>query len=154
MTTKSECNLLVMQVEAFSREITALGKRMRASAGQADIDHLRRISGLGRACGSLGLLTAPWAFNPASVALLAFGLMTRFVVGHTVGHGAYDHIPGVPSRFTKRRFARGGRRVLDSPDWWTQEDWTHTHNQIHHRHAQAPADSDVMDPAFLSKRPM
>ena len=145
---------MTMDVDRFSREITALSRRMRDRTGRADLDHLRRIGVLGRACGLLGFVTAPFAPNPASVALLALGLMARFVVGHAVAHGAYDRIPDVPARCTRRRFARGWRRLLDWPDWWTTEDWVHTHNRIHHRHTQAPGDADVMDPAFLARRPL
>lgn len=143
-----------MQADVFSEKVTALGRRMRADAGPADIGHLRGISGLGRVCGTVGFLTAPFALNPVSIGLLALGLMARFVVGHAVGHGAYDRIPGVPPRYTRRHFARGWRRVLDWPDWWTREDWDHTHNRVHHRHTQAPDDADVMDPAFMARRPL
>ena len=143
-----------MQADLFSRHVSALGERMRGTAGQADVDHLRRISMIGRACGMLGFVTAPLMLNPVSVALLATGLMARFVVGHAVGHGAYDRIPGVPAHYTRRHFAQGWRRLLDWPDWWTPADWAYTHNRLHHRHAQAPGDTDVMDPTFLERRPM
>jgi len=40
-----------------SWEITILSRRLRDGAGQADLDHLRRIGTLGRACGLLRFAT-------------------------------------------------------------------------------------------------
>lgn len=145
---------MVMQVEAFSDEVTSLGEAMRRRSGQADIDHLRRLDRAGRLCGVLGLATAWLAPNPASVALLAIGMMSRFVVGHAIGHGCYDALPGVPRHYTRRHFARGWRRWVDWLDWWHPDDWAFTHNQIHHAHTQSPLDGDVMDSEFLKRFPV
>jgi fatty acid desaturase len=140
-------------LEAFDREVTALGEALRRDAGPADLRHLRMVEWAGRLCSLLGLATAWIAPNPASVFLLAQGMMARFIIGHQIGHGSYDGIVGVPKRYCRKHFARGWRRFVDWLDWWNYEDWLYTHNQLHHPNTQTPLDGDVMDSRFLIHRP-
>ncbi len=145
--------MAVPDYDAFERELTALGQELRAGSGRADILHLRRLERWGRLFCLLGHATAWLAPNPVSVGLLAQGMMARFIIGHHVGHGGYDRVPGVPKRYTKRCFGRGWRRFVDWLDWWGQEDWRYTHNQLHHHHTQAPLDGDIMDAGFVTGQP-
>ncbi len=138
---------------AFERELTALGERLRRDIGKADFRHLLRIQWIGRLCMATGLATAWIAPNPLSVVLLAQGMIVRFFIGHHVGHGGYDAVPGIPARYTRKHFARGWRRFLDWPDWWNHEAWLYTHNQLHHPLTQSPLDADVMDSVFLLGTP-
>lgn len=138
---------------ALEHALTALGASLRRAVGPRDRRHLRRIELAGRCCGLLGLATAWLAPNPLSIILLAQGMMARFLIGHHVGHGGYDAVPGIPPRLTRQRFARGWRRLIDWPDWWGHEDWLYTHNQLHHPNTQAPLDGDIMEPGAFAGRP-
>jgi fatty acid desaturase len=133
-------------VDGFERDVEALGQELRSELGAADIRHLRMTEWAGRICTLLGLATAWIAPNPVSVFLLAQGKMARFFIGHHVLHGAYDRVPGMPERFTRKKFGRGWRRFVDWLDWWNLDDWSYTHNQLHHPFTQAPMDADLMPP--------
>ena len=142
-----------IDIHGLDRELFELGDALRRNSGAADLRHLRRVERVGRLCEVLGIGSA-WVFpNPISILLLAQAMMVRFVIGHQVGHGSYDHIEGVPRRYTSPYFARGWRRFIDWPDWWKYEDWLHTHNQLHHPHTQSVLDADIMDPEFLVRFP-
>ena len=132
--------------DEFERDIEELGRELRTGLGAADIRQLRATEWAGRLCTLLGLATAWIAPNPISVFLIAQGKMARFFIGHHVLHGAYDRVPGIPERFTRKRFGRGWRRFVDWLDWWNLEDWSYTHNQLHHPFTQAPMDADLMPP--------
>ena len=131
--------------EAFSADMSRLSRQIGKDVGPADIAHLHRIEWAGRACTLLGFATAWIAPNPVSAFLIAQGMIARFFIGHHIGHGAYDAVPGAPARYRSARFARGWRRYADWLDWWNHDDWLYTHNQLHHRHTQAPLDADIMD---------
>ncbi len=138
----------------FSREVGKLDQALRRDIGHEDLRHLQKIECVGRLFSLLGLATAWIAPNPLSAALLAQGMMARFIIGHHVGHGGYDSVPGIPARYTRKRFARGWRRFVDWQDWWQNEDWLYTHNHLHHPNTQAPLDKDVMDSTWLCGRPI
>jgi fatty acid desaturase len=141
-------------LDAFASELDRLGLELRQSVGWADFRHLLKLERVGRLCTFLGLATA-WTFpNPLSVFLLAQGKTGRFLVGHHVGHGAYDGIPGIPKRYTRAKFSRGWRRLIDWPEWWNLDDWRYTHNQLHHPHTQSPLDADIMDIGVCKYLPM
>jgi fatty acid desaturase len=140
-------------LDAFERELTELGESLRRDISRADFRHLRRVERAGRLCGLFGLATAWIAPNPLSVVLLAQGMIARFFIGHHIGHGGYDAVPGIPERYTRKRFARGWRRFVDWLDWWNHDDWLYTHNQLHHPNTQAPLDGDIMDSTFLVHYP-
>jgi fatty acid desaturase len=144
----------VPDFDSFDREIAELGGILRSGICQADLQHLIKIERAGRLCFVIGLVTAWVAPNPLSAMLMAQGMMARFIIGHHVGHGGYDAVPGIPVRYTRKRFAQGWRRFIDWLEWWGHEDWLYTHNRLHHPNTQAPLDSDVMDSMALCGRPM
>jgi fatty acid desaturase len=129
----------------FGADMSALTRTLRRDVSHEDFRHLRRIEWAGRICSLLGYATAWIAINPFSIFLIAQGMIARFFIGHHIGHGAYDTVPGVPNRYNSRVFASGWRRYIDWLDWWNHDDWLYTHNQLHHRHTQAPLDADIMD---------
>lgn len=139
--------------ESFSKEMSKLTRSLRADIGEADLRHLRRIELVGWICTVAGLATAWIAPNPLSAILIAQGMIARFFIGHHIGHGAYDAVPGLPKRYHSRTFAHGWRRFLDWPDWWNHDDWLYTHNQLHHRHTQSPLDADIMDSHLFVRLP-
>jgi fatty acid desaturase len=134
-----------VRIDGFVNEMSALTRTLRADIGGEDIRHLRRIELIGWLCTIAGFATAWIAPNPLSAILLAQGMIARFFIGHHIGHGAYDRIPGLPKRYHSQRFACGWRRFVDWADWWNHDDWLYTHNQLHHRHTQSPLDADIMD---------
>lgn len=139
--------------EGFAKDMSALTRALRADVGGADLRHLRRIEWAGRLCTFAGFATAWIAPNPISAILLAQGMIARFFIGHHIGHGAYDAVPGLPRRYHSQTFGRGWRRFADWADWWNHDDWLYTHNQLHHRHTQSPLDADIMDSQLFARLP-
>jgi len=129
---------------AFETGLDRLGAELQQSLGWADYQHLRRIEIASAICSIVGYATAWLLINPISIFLIAQGMMGRFFMGHHIGHGGYDQIAGIPERYTRRKFGRGWRRLLDWPDWWNLDDWQFTHNRLHHPHTQSPLDADIM----------
>lgn len=130
----------------FEADVRRMGVGIHGNAGEEDVRHLKKIERTGRLATILGFATA-WIFpNPISAFLIAQGMMVRFIIGHHIGHGAYDHIQGVPDRYTSKTFARGKRRFIDWPDWWSHDAWRYVHNCLHHPNTQDPNDADLMNP--------
>ncbi|HYB98676.1 MAG TPA: fatty acid desaturase [Candidatus Limnocylindrales bacterium] len=138
-------NLDQIDLEAFERDIAQLRTELRASLGQDDLRHLRRIERWGRAATAVGMATAWIAPNPLSAAALALGRSTRWLLMHHIGHRGYDRVPGVAPRYTSRVFARRWRRMLDWPDWMVPEAWIYEHNILHHQHTGETRDPDLIE---------
>lgn len=134
-----------LDLEGFAAELKALRREVAAEAGEADLEHLKKIERWGHAASLLGAATAGIAPNPISALLLALGRSTRWLLMHHVGHKAYDKIPGVPPRLTSKHFARGNRRFLDWPDWMRADAWCHEHNVLHHGFTGEDRDPDLIE---------
>ncbi|MGA9524812.1 MAG: fatty acid desaturase [Myxococcaceae bacterium] len=132
--------------EGFANEIHRLGQEMRADVGAADFQHLLRVERMGRLCTLFGYLTAWLAPNPLSAFLIAQGRNARLLIGHHIGHRAYDRIPGIPARYTTKVFARGWRRFVDWFEWWDNDAWLYLHNSLHHPNTGDSTDADLVDP--------
>ena len=130
--------------DAFFRELRAIRRDVEAALGEDDIAHLRKIERFGRAATALGLATA-WFPNPVSMAGLALGRSTRWLLMHHIGHRGYDRVPGIPERFTSRVFAAGWRRYVDWADWMMPEAWKYEHNVLHHTHTGELSDPDLIE---------
>jgi fatty acid desaturase len=134
----------MIDYDTFGRDLTELGHRLRGETGAADWRHLRRLQWAGWLMMAAGLATA-WIFpNPLSILLIAEAQIVRFTIGHHVGHGSYETVPGMPAHYARKNFARGARRFLDWLEWWDLDDWRYTHNELHHPHTQSPLDADLM----------
>jgi len=110
----------------------------------SDFKHLKKIERWGRSSAIIGYLTA-WIFpfNIISAFLLSIGNISRWAnVAHPVLHGGYDKIVGVPLRYTKKGFAKYGRRYLDWLDWIEPSSWDYEHNKMHHYHLGELTDPD------------
>jgi fatty acid desaturase len=94
-----------------------------------------------------GLATA-WIFiNPVSIVLITIAKTGRWaMLGHHVGHGAYDRLEGVPKYLHSKHFAKGGRRIIDWMDWLLPGAWEFEHNVLHHYHT-----GEMSDPDFPQK---
>ena len=130
--------------DGFFRELRAIRRDVEAALGEDDVRHLKRLERVGRAATCLGLATA-WVPNPVSMAALALGRSTRWLLMHHVGHRGYDRVPGIPPRYTSRVFATGWRRMLDWPDWMLPEAWKYEHNVLHHTHTGETSDPDLIE---------
>lgn len=130
--------------EAFYAELRAIRDEVEASLGDEDLRHLRKIERIGRAATALGVATA-WAPNPISMAALALGRSTRWLLMHHIGHRGYDRVPDVPPEYTSRVFATGLRRFIDWPDWMLPEAWKYEHNVLHHSRTGELRDPDLIE---------
>jgi len=55
-----------------------------------------------------------WSMALISAALISTGNMSRWSnVVHPILHGAYDKVPNIPERYTRKHFAKGSRRFVD-----------------------------------------
>lgn len=117
----------------LAKDITELHQQALADIGNEDFAHLKRMERWGRICSFLGYSTAWIMPNPISAFLISQGSFSRWTqVGHPVVHRAYDKLDGVPKNHTSKGFAKGWRRFVDWPDWWTPSGWQHEHNVLHH----------------------
>jgi hypothetical protein len=120
--------------DAFFRDLREIRRDVEASLGERDIAHVRWVERVGHAATAIGLATA-WVPNPLSMAALALGRSTSWLLMHHVGHRGYDKVPGIPARLTSRGFAAGWRRFVDWPDWMMPDAWKYEHNVLSsHQH--------------------
>ena len=94
--------------------------------------------------GGLGFLFWPLAIIAGI--LISTGNVGRWAnVTHPVLHGAYDKVPNVPAKYTKKHYANGSRRWLDWLDWITPKAWIFEHNVMHHYHLGEADDPDNVE---------
>ncbi|MCF6207122.1 MAG: fatty acid desaturase, partial [Sulfurovum sp.] len=90
-----------------------------------------------------------WIFWPAAVVAalcISTGNVARWSnVTHPVLHGAYDKVPNIPERYTKKYFAKGARRYIDWLDWIKPQAWEYEHNIMHHYHLGEDEDPDQVE---------
>jgi fatty acid desaturase len=131
---------------AFAADIDALHASLKADLGAPDLAHLRKMERWGRLCTLVGYGTAWIIPNPLSALAMGMGNVARWAsVAHPILHRGYDAVPGVPARYTSRRFAQGWRRFIDWPDWLHPAAWSHEHNQLHHYHTGQLEDPDLVE---------
>jgi fatty acid desaturase len=86
-----------------------------------------------------------WSMAIVAAALISTGNTSRWAnVVHPILHGAYDKVPNVPERYTRKAFAKGSRRYLDWLDWIKPEAWAYEHNIMHHYHLGEEDDPDCI----------
>jgi len=86
-----------------------------------------------------------WSLALLSALLISTGNVSRWAnVTHPILHGAYDKVPNVPYRYTRKGFASGSRRYLDWLDWIKPEAWSYEHNIMHHYHLGEEDDPDCV----------
>lgn len=112
-----------------------------------DFEHLKKVERWGRISAFLGYSMA-WIFplNLLGAFLISIGNVSRWAnVAHPVLHGAYDKVPGVPHRYTRKGFARGWRRLIDWMDWIQPAAWDYEHNKLHHYNLGEDTDPDNIE---------
>ena len=146
--------------EQLCKDIEAVKDNIGA-ATQEDFQHLLKLERWGRFATFsgyaliavlsvielfLGLSTLLfWSMAFIAAALISTGNISRWAnVVHPVLHGAYDKVPNIPKRYTKKYFAKGSRRYIDWLDWIKPEAWSYEHNIMHHYHLGEEDDPDCV----------
>jgi len=136
---------------------------------QEDFDHLLKLELWGRSAtigGFLMIAAAVILGTPegsafagvevASALLWLMGFVGAMLVGvgnvgrwanvtHPILHGAYDKVPNIPFRYTKKGYAAGNRRWIDWLDWIKPDAWAFEHNIMHHYHLGEEDDPDNVE---------
>jgi len=87
-----------------------------------------------------------WFFGVFAALLIGIGNVGRWAnVTHPILHGAYDKVPNIPYRYTKKGYASGSRRWIDWLDWIKPDAWTYEHNIMHHYHLGELDDPDNVE---------
>lgn len=87
-----------------------------------------------------------WLLAFVAALLISTGNVSRWAnVAHPILHGAYDKVPGIPYKYTRKGFATGSRRYLDWLDWIKPEAWSYEHNIMHHYHLGEKDDPDNVE---------
>ena len=130
--------------DQLATDIAAIHEQITVDASpEADLRHFKKMERWGRICTLLGYATAWIIPNPVSALLISQGIFTRWaLITHPISHGGYDRIPGIPSRYTSKRFASGWRRFLDWGDWIHPDAWAQEHNRLHHYNLGERTDPD------------
>jgi len=100
-----------------------------------------------------------WPIAIIAALLISTGNVARWAdVTHPILHGAYDKVPNIPERYTKKYFAKGARRYVDWLDWIKPQAWEYEHNIMHHYHLGETEDPDNVEKnlqwLIQSKTPM
>ncbi|RUM71111.1 MAG: fatty acid desaturase [Sulfurovum sp.] len=87
-----------------------------------------------------------WPIALLSALFISTGNIGRWAnVTHPILHGAYDKVPNIPAKYTKKFYAKGARRHLDWLDWITPDAWSYEHNIMHHYHLGEADDPDNVE---------
>ena len=136
-----------------------------------DFQHLLKLERWGRALAISGYLLIVlvsfydftgfsfWSLAILAAILIGVGNVGRWAnVTHPILHGAYDKVPNIPFKYTKKGYARGFNRYIHWLDWITPEAWEFEHNVMHHYHLGEDDDPDNVERnmqwLITSKTPM
>jgi len=87
-----------------------------------------------------------WSLAIVAALMISTGNVARWAnVTHPILHGAYDKVPNIPEKYTKKYYAKGSRRWLDWLDWITPDAWSYEHNIMHHYHLGEDDDPDNVE---------
>ena len=87
-----------------------------------------------------------WSVAIFGAVLIGVGNVGRWAnVTHPILHGAYDKVPNIPFRYTKKGYAAGNRRWIDWLDWIKPDAWAFEHNIMHHYHLGELDDPDNVE---------
>jgi linoleoyl-CoA desaturase len=116
-------------LRAFGKALDALKRRTEAQVGDEDLTRLKRLDAFSHGCGALGRVLIHVSFEPVTftagvLALWIHKQLQATEIGHTVLHGVYDRIDGVPERYRSKRFH--WKVPID------EEAWREGHNGRHH----------------------
>merc|ERR1711871_1908035 len=133
-------------LDAFRKDVKALGDKLLSEQGPDDLAHLKKIIRWANYCAAVGLLTV-WMYpNPVTVIALSTWCCARWtMIGHHVCHGGYDKVDN--SGYNRWKFAIGGlsHRLSDWFDWFLPEAWNVEHNNMHHYSLGEIHDPDLVE---------
>ena len=148
--------------QELERDIDAI-KETIGGRTQEDFDHLLKLEIWGRLAtifgfaliGTVSVLsvmsdnpstTFYWIGGFIGAILMGVGNVGRWAnVTHPILHGAYDKVPNIPYRYTKKGYAKGARRWIDWMDWIKPDAWAFEHNIMHHYHLGEEDDPDNVE---------
>jgi len=143
--------------EQLQRDIDAI-KETIGDATEEDFKHLLKLKRWGKGASLFGifLIVVITVFEPNSFVFWTLGIIAATFIGignvgrwanvaHPILHGAYDKVPNIPTRYTKKGFASGKRRYVDWFDWITPDAWAYEHNIMHHYHLGELDDPDNVE---------
>ena len=147
--------------EELQRDIDAI-KDTIGDPTQEDFEHLLKLERWGKYATFSGFFMvyvicaleatsglssfAFWSLGIISALLIGVGNVGRWAnVTHPVLHGAYDKVPNVPFKYTKKGYAAGNRRYIDWLDWIKPDAWIYEHNIMHHYHLGETDDPDNVE---------
>lgn len=67
-------------INAFAKDIHALGKKLEAQQGEADVRHLRKMIMWSNSCGAFGLLTMGFSVNILTIFALSCFTFSRWTM--------------------------------------------------------------------------
>ena len=157
MLVRRYANYEDVDKEQLQRDIDAI-KETIGDATEEDFQHLLKLKRWGKGASLTGfflliaisIFAVPtvlfWLLAIVSATLMGVGNVGRWAnVAHPILHGAYDKVPNIPKRYTKKGFATGKRRYLDWFDWITPAAWAYEHNIMHHYHLGELDDPDNVE---------
>ncbi len=147
--------------EQLEKDIDAIKETMKP-VDEEDFQHLLKMERWGRFAtfggyglifllAIIGLFTEVssvlfWSVGTVAAVLISTGNVSRWAnVTHPILHGAYDKVPNIPERYTKKYFAKGSRRFVDWLDWIKPDAWSYEHNIMHHYHLGEEDDPDQVE---------
>jgi fatty acid desaturase len=142
---------------AFKADIDALGAKLEAAQGPADVAHLDKIIMWSNMCFFLGALTMWYKVNLFSIVMLSTFTFSRWtMIAHHTCHGGYDKVHPNKNRFNRFKFAVGSlwNRMCDWFDWMMPEAWNVEHNNRHHYCLSELEDPDLVENNLKSIREM
>jgi Fatty acid desaturase len=134
--------------EGFRAEIQALGKKLEAEQGPADVKHLNKMVMWSNVCAAIGLLTMGFCINPISIIGISTFTFSRWtMIAHHTCHGGYDKCHPNKDRWSRFKFGVGSlwRRLCDWFDWMMPEAWNVEHNNRHHYNLSEVTDPDLVE---------
>jgi len=147
--------------EQLQKDIDAIKETIESRTWE-DFEHLLKLERWGRAFSIGGFLVIFltvvydatsgmssllfWLLGIAGAISMGIGNVARWAnVTHPILHGAYDKVPGIPERYTKKGYAKGRCRWVDWMDWVEPDAWAFEHNIMHHYHLGEEDDPDNVE---------
>lgn len=135
-------------LDGWTDEIRALGKKLEVEQGPKDVAHLDKMIMWSNGFAALGLLTMGFCVNPISVIGLNLYTFSRWtMIAHHTCHGGYEKCHPNKSRWSRFKFALGSlwTRFCDWFDWMMPEAWNVEHNNRHHYNLSETTDPDLVE---------
>jgi hypothetical protein len=111
-------------LDAFTADIHALGKKLESEQGEDDVRHLNKIIGWSNLCATVGFMTMGHSVNLIAIVALSTWTFSRWtIIAHHTCHGGFQNCHPNLNRWSRFKFALGSlwRRMCDWFDWMMPE---------------------------------